>query len=173
MAERGLSLARRVGFAWRLLRRDLSSGRLLVMLLAATLAVASTVSVDLLVTRVEQTMLAESSALLAGDLALVTREPSPDGAVADARRHGLDVPRTASLRSVVAVGEALQLVQLKAVDEAYPLRGRLLVAPALHAAAQPAVHGPPAGEVWADARLFQLLDLEVGTGSRSGQRPCA
>ncbi|MGR8921574.1 MAG: ABC transporter permease [Gammaproteobacteria bacterium] len=148
--------------ALRLLRRDLGGGRLLVMLLAAVIAVASTVSVNLLVNRVQRAMVAESSALLAGDLALVTKDaPSPSFAEA-AGAAGLDVAHTVALRSVVAAGERLQLVRLKAVDAAYPLRGALQVTDAPFGAVERLAAGPARGEVWGDLRLFQLLGLEVG-----------
>ena len=163
MLEAGLPRTRLMRFAWRLLRRDLGSGRLLVMLLAATIAVASTASVNLLVRRVDRALLAESSALLAGDLAVVTRDPVPAEYTRRAHEFALTTAHTVSLRSVVAVDERLQLVQLKAVDAAYPLRGELLTAPAPNTRATPAATGPAPGEVWADARLFQLLDLTVGS----------
>ncbi len=149
-------------FAARLLRRDLASGRLLVMLLAAVIAVASTVSVNLLVSRVKQVVVSESSALLAGDLALATNAPAPARYASRAQSLGLKVSHTVSLRSVVASDGRLQLVRLKAVDDHYPLRGELQVADSAIAAIERVRRGPATGEVWADARLFQLLDLKVG-----------
>ena len=115
-------------FSARLLRRDLGSGRLLMMLLAATIAVASTVSVGLLVERVSAMMVAESSALLAADLAIVTRDPPPPRYAQRAQAFDLKSSATVNLRSVVAKADALQLVQLKAVDKFYPLHGELHIA---------------------------------------------
>jgi putative ABC transport system permease protein len=149
-------------FALRLLRRDLASGRLLVMLLAAVVAVASATSINLLVTRVERVMLAESSALLAGDLALTSSDPIATETIAQARAAGLTTALTVTLRSVVGAGETLQLVRLKAVDDAYPLRGQPLIAAALGARPRTVTNGPPRGEVWGDPRLVQLLGLGVG-----------
>ncbi|MGE0484348.1 MAG: ABC transporter permease [Gammaproteobacteria bacterium] len=149
-------------FALRLLRRDLASGRLLVMLLAAVVAVASATSINLLVARVERVMLAESSALLAGDLALTSRDPIPAATIAQARAAGLETALTVTLRSVVGAGDALQLVRLKAVDDAYPLRGEPLVAAALGERPRRTPGGPPRGELWGDPRLVQLLGLDVG-----------
>jgi putative ABC transport system permease protein len=61
--------------AWRLLRRDLASGRLTVMLAATVIAVASTVAVSLLVTRVDRALVAESSALLMAAILSPPRSP--------------------------------------------------------------------------------------------------
>lgn len=148
--------------AWRLLWRDLASGRLGVMLLATVIAVASTVTVSLLVARVESALVAESSALLAGDLALLGSTDPAMRYLERARAAGLDAARTASLRSVVAADERLELTQLKAVDDAYPLRGQLLVSDTPGGTGAPARHGPPRGEVWVEAKLLSLLDLAMG-----------
>ena len=148
--------------AWRLLCRDLASGRLTVMLAATVIAVASTVAVSLLVTRVDRALVAESSALLAADLALLSSAPPPEKYVSDATALGLEHARVAAMRSVVGKGEQLQLVQLKAVDDAYPLRGQLLIADASDAPPQTVSHGPARGEAWAEAKLTGLLQLKLG-----------
>lgn len=156
-------------FATRLLKRDIASGRLLIMLLATTIAVASTSAVNLLVSRVKVGMVAESSALLAGDLALTARDMPPARYAELATRHNLQVAQIVSLQSVVAFGEQLQLVRLKAVDEAYPLRGDLQVAAHPFAENSRSLNGPPSGEVWADLRLYQALGLKTGDAINVGQ----
>ena len=148
--------------AWRLLCRDLASGRLTVMLAATVIAVASTVAVSLLVTRVDRALVAESSTLLAGDLAVLSSAPPPANYITDATALGLKSARLAAMRSVVGLGEQLQLVQLKAVDDAYPLRGQLLIAEAAAGPPLSVAHGPPRGEVWAEAKLLGQLHLRSG-----------
>ena len=132
------------------------------MLAATVIAVASTVSVNLLVTRVDHALMAQSSALLAGDLAVLSSAPPPDIYTSSATRLGLKYARLAAMRSVVGSAEQLQLVQLKAADDAYPLRGQLLIAEAAEATPQTVAHGPPRGEVWAEAKLLNLLQLQIG-----------
>ena len=148
--------------AWRLLCRDLASGRLTVMLAATVIAVASTVAVSLLVTRVDRALVAESSTLLAADLAVLSSAPPPANYISDATALGLSSARVVGMRSVVGVGEQLQLVQLKAVDDAYPLRGQLLIAATAAAPPLTVAHGPPPGEVWAEAKLLDQLHLNIG-----------
>ena len=142
--------------------RDLASGRLLIMLFATVIAVASTVSVSLLIAHVEYVLTAESSALLAADLAILTNDPPPLVYAHDARAIGLATARSASMRSVVSYDKQLQLVLLKAVDANYPLRGQLEIAATPFGIASKTNNGPARGEVWADAKLFQLLGIEVG-----------
>lgn len=132
------------------------------MLAATVIAVASTVAVSLLVTRVDRALVAESSALLAGDLAVLSSTPPADAYLSDAARFALKHAQVAAMRSVVGKGEQLQLVQLKATDDAYPLRGQLLTADAPAAAPSAIDHGPARGEVWAEAKLLGLLQLTVG-----------
>ena len=157
--------------AWRLLLRDISSGRLLIMFFATAIAVASTVSVSLLVARVEQVLIAESSALLAADLAIVTNDLPPPDYENDARALGLTTARSASMRSVVAYDDQLQLVSLKAVDANYPLRGQLEIAATPFGISSKLNTGPEPGEVWADPKLFQLLDIDVGDIVTIGRAP--
>lgn len=132
------------------------------MLAATVIAVASTVAVSLLVTRVDRALVAESSALLAADLALLSSAPPPAHYTDDAARLGLEFARLAAMRSVVGRADQLQLVQLKAADDAYPLRGQLLIADAAESSPRTVAHGPPRGEVWAEAKLLNLLQLELG-----------
>lgn len=148
--------------AWRLLGRDLASGRLTVMLAATVIAVASTVAVSLLVTRVDRALVAESSALLAGDLAVLSSAPPPTNYVDEAISQGLRYARVAGMRSVVTRGEQLQLVQLKATDDAYPLRGQLLIADSANSEPKSVAHGPPRGEVWVEGKLLSQLGLRTG-----------
>ena len=145
-----------------MLCRDLASGRLTVMLAATVIAVASTVAVSLLVTRVDRALVAESSALLAGDLAVLSSAPPPANYIDEASRQGLRYARVAGMRSVVARGEQLQLVQLKATDDAYPLRGQLLVANTADSEPHSVAHGPPRGDVWVEEKLLTQLGLHIG-----------
>lgn len=157
-----------VRLALRLVRRDLGSGRLLVMTLAASVAVASTVAVSLLVARVEQVLVAEASALLAADFAIASNEPPPPAYAQAAQRHGLRSVVTASLRSVIAHGERLQLVNLRALGDGYPLRGELTIARVAGGAPERVAHGPPRGELWADARVLALLEVAPGAVVKVG-----
>lgn len=157
-----LKLPRSVpSLAFRFLQRDIRSGRLATMLMATFVAVAATVSVALLVERVNQIMVAESSALLAGDLAIsgATRQPAIR---ATAETYDLDTNETVALRSVVAAGEKLQLVRLKAVGSSYPLRGQLRISEQLNGRAEPSTSGPQRGEIWADPRFFHLTESAPG-----------
>ena len=141
------------------------------MLAASVIAVASTVTVSLLVSRVDRALVAESSALLAGDLAVMSSTAPPAEYRETAAALGLKTARLASLRSVVSAGEQLQLVQLKAADSHYPLRGQLLIADAPDASPQNVEYGPSPGEIWVEAKLLSLLGVQVGATLSVGRTP--
>jgi putative ABC transport system permease protein len=66
------------------------------------------------------------------------------------------------MRSVVTAGDALQLVELKAVAAGYPLRGEVLVADEAFADPRTASAIPGRGTVWVESRLLSLVGIDVG-----------
>jgi putative ABC transport system permease protein len=148
--------------AARLFRRDLRSAPCMIIMLATLVAVAAITAVGSFTDRVRLALDQQSSALLAADLALISSTPLPAAFSAQARTAGLAVSATLSMRSVVAHGEELQLVELKAVADAYPLRGELLISDGPGQVARSAPGIPPRGEAWVESRLLQRLGLAVG-----------
>ena len=55
-----------------------------------------------------------------------------------------------------------QQVQLKLVDDQYPLKGELVLAKAPGANGTASLSGPVEGEIWVDARLYSKLGLDIG-----------
>lgn len=143
-------------------RRDLRAGELTLVVVAIVTAVAALSAVSLFVDRAERALAAQGNALLAADLALESANAIPETLAAEARGLGLDVARTLSMRSVLQSGDRLQLTELKAVDDDYPLRGQVSIADAPYDAAREVSVVPAPGTLWADARLLQSLSIEVG-----------
>jgi predicted lysophospholipase L1 biosynthesis ABC-type transport system permease subunit len=65
---------------------------------------------------------------------------------------------------MLVVGERMQLVEVKAVDGDYPLRGRLAVGRDPFAVPVPTDVVPEPGTAWPDAQLAQVLKLAPGQG---------
>lgn len=63
-----------------------------------------------------------------------------------------------------------QHVQLKIVDDHYPLQGQLVVAESLQDEHDSVVNGPKVGELWVGSRLFTALELRVGQALNVGRR---
>ena len=159
-----------LALAARLFRRDLRSAPCAIIVLAAFVAVAAITAVGSFTDRVRLALDAQSSALLAADMALVSSEVIPPDIAERAAATGIDTTELLGMRSVVTHGEQLQLVELKAVTDGYPLRGELLLTDTMFGAGVRASGIPPRGEAWVEARLLQRLGLAPGATITIGDR---
>ncbi len=157
-------------FALRSLRRDWRAGELRVLALALMIAVASVTSVGFFTSRVEQVMEQQAGELLAADLVVLSPNLISARLDQEAELRDLETARTLSFASMLMTEEGLQLAEIKAVSDAYPLRGVLRTAPAPFAADEPAKRGPRPGTVWLDPRLASMLGTPVGGTVTVGER---
>jgi putative ABC transport system permease protein len=156
--------------AWRNLRRDAAAGELRLVMLAVMLAVAALTSVGFFADRLKGQLQRDARQLLGGDAVVASDNPLPESFVQQAQALGLRTAATVSFPSMArasdAQGGATRLVAVKAVPEAYPLRGALRVS--LQPGGPDAVAGesgprtPARGEVWLDAAVLDSLNLKVG-----------
>ena len=152
--------------AWRislrLLRRDWRSGELYLLSAALILTVAAITAVGFFTDRVEATMERQGSELIAADLAIESSSPLPASLQDEAETRGLARARLLEFRSMAVAERAPQLVQIKAVDPAYPLRGQLRLRDGFDRPERAVPGGPPAGEIWVESRLLRLLGVDIG-----------
>jgi putative ABC transport system permease protein len=146
-----------------MLARDWRAGELTVLGVALMLAVAALTSVGFLSDRVEQALRLQSHQLLGGDLLLSADHPWPDEFRREAAARGLRLAESASFASMVSLGDASVLAEVKAVTEGYPLRGSLRTAPALNLPDAETRGVPQTGEAWGDERLAGSLNFPPGT----------
>ena len=149
--------------ALRMLARDWRAGELTVLGVALLLAVAALTSVGFLTDRVEQALRLQSHQLLGGDLLLSADHPWSDDFRREAVSRGLRLAESATFASMVSLGEASILAEVKAVSEGYPLRGSLRTAPILNAPDADTRDVPRPGAAWGDERLAGTLKLSPGT----------
>lgn len=149
-------------FSWRALRRDWRAGELKVLAVALVIAVASITSVGFFTDRVRLAMSEQAAELLAADLVVSSTRAAPAEWEAQARQLGIATARYVNFPSVILVNDFPQLVDVKAVTEAYPLRGPLRVADTPFGAERIADGIPKPGTVWLDARALGALKLTVG-----------
>jgi len=147
--------------ALRAFRRDLGDRHFIVIGVAIVIAVASITAVDMFTERVRSALERQSSALLAADLAVISNDPLPSGYPELAASLGLVSTQILSMRSVVTFGKNLQLAELKAVAQGYPLRGEMLVADLPFAEPHPTRVVPAPGTVWVEGRLSERLTLKL------------
>ena len=148
--------------AWRLFRHEARRGELTIILLAIVLSVAAVLSLSLFSERLQQALTDRSAEFIAADRRLNSRYPVDTQWLDEAQRVGLQTAQQISTRSMVFGEQEMALADLRAIDNQYPLKGSITVAPQPFAVANDIDGGPAAGEAWIDSRLFQLLDVELG-----------
>jgi len=156
--------------ALRTLRREWHLPELRTLAASLLLAVVALGVVATLASRVEHGLLASAAELIGGDAGLSAPQALPQAYSDEARQRGLAITRSAGFPSVGFAGERGQLLDVDAVDGAWPLRGALELA--AHGASS-AGHGPPAGAVYLDHRAMVALGLAVGDRVQLGGQELA
>ena len=151
--------------AWRTLWRDVRAGELRLLLVALTLAVAALSAVAFFSSRLDAVLRRDAAQLLGGDLVVSSDNPLPAAFAAKAAGLGLHTAQTQTFptmaRAPEAKGGAGRLITLKAVNDAYPLRGALRVG-ASHAG-QASGAAPPASDA--------QVSSEAAPAGAAGLRP--
>lgn len=148
--------------AFRMMLRDLRAGELHLLGLAIVIAVASLTSVGFLADRVGRALDREANQLLGGDLLLRADRPWPAGFADEAGERGLRTAETVLFTSMASTDEAAVLAGVKVVEDGYPLRGAIRIAPGPNQPDEVAGRAPAPGELWLDERLFAELGVKVG-----------
>lgn len=149
--------------ATRMLARDWRGGELGVLVLALVLAVGVVSGISAFTTRLQNALETESHRFLAADLVARSGRELPAPWLDEAQQRDLEIATVLTFPSMVYAGDdAMQLASVKAVSDAYPLRGELGFSETAFAEVVPRSQGPGPGQVWLDSRLFPLLDVAPG-----------
>lgn len=148
--------------AWRMFLRDWRAGELRILAAALILAVTSVTSVGFFSDRVRQAMIGQAQQLLGADLLVTADHPLPLIYAEEAQRRGLAIAGSTSFISMARGKELTQLVGVKAVSAAYPLRGALRIAVHPGQSDRQARGVPPSGSVWVDERLLGMINKKIG-----------
>jgi len=151
---------------WRQLLRDFRAGELRLLVVAVTLAVAALTAVGFFADRINGGLARDARQLLGGDAIVVSDQPPPASFEARARSLGLVTAVTANFPSMGRApddkGGATRLVSVKAVSDAYPLRGRLRIRGGAGSKEEDVARSPAPGTAWVDAAVLDSLALQVG-----------
>ena len=148
--------------AFKLLWRDWRAGELTLLLVSLVIAVSTVTTITLFVDRLQQALLKESATFLAADRVIASSAPIATGILARADELGLQQAQTISFLSMVFSDDRAQFSSVKAVNDSYPLRGKLIVSDAPFVRGTPIEFGPPPGEVWLESRLLPSLGVNRG-----------
>ena len=153
---------------WRSLWRDLRAGELRLLIVAVSLAVAALTAVGFFADRLNGGLQRDARQLLGGDAVISSDNPTSPIFIAKAKELGLQTAQTLGFPTMARAeskGQAdamTKLVALKAVSEAYPLRGNLQIAAKQGAEPAKTRAVPALGEAWVDAALLDGLGVQVG-----------
>ena len=164
------AFTRRPPSIWRLAARqtarDFRAGELRLLIVAVMLAVAALTAVGFFADRINNGLARDARQMLGGDAIVASDQPAPPTFTAKARELGLATATTTSFpsmgRATERQGGASRLVAVKAVSDAYPLRGRLGVNAGPGTPQQSLARAPEVGSVWVDPALLDALNLKIG-----------
>ncbi|WP_394132649.1 ABC transporter permease [Shewanella maritima] len=147
--------------AWRLFRRELSQGQLVLIVLAITLAVLSVSGLSRVSERLQVAINGEAANFIAADRIIDSPIPLDESVLQLADSNGLQHVKNMQFNSMVYAGDNFQLVTIKAVGPGYPLKGQIELASG-------ATNDLPGKhQAWFETRLGGLMgypdSLELGS----------
>ncbi len=146
------------------------AGALRVLVFALVLAVSAITAVGFFTERVESALSQQGALLLGGDLAVLADHEIPAAFLDNAQKLGLATVKTYEFPSMVVAGDNSQLVEIKAVEPSFPLRGDLTLGATIEDAGKVVKAAPGNGEVWVEPRLANALHLAVGEQVTVGEK---
>ncbi|MBL8510545.1 MAG: FtsX-like permease family protein, partial [Betaproteobacteria bacterium] len=165
-------MMKKLSLALRLLRRNAQSAEARVLFFALFIAVASITTVSFFADRVALALNQQANELIAADVVVITDKPTPDRYRDEAVRLKLKTVESISFPSMVAgdvdLGQGVNLADLKAVSDGFPLRGKLRIADQPGQVDRVAESIPAPGTVWVPEVLLARLNMQVGDTLRVG-----
>jgi len=145
-----------------MLWRDWRGGELTILAIGLVIAVTSITAVGFFTDRIERGLKQQSAELIGADLVITSSRQEVSDYIEEARAHHFQVAMTQQFRSIVLGNGRPQLVEVKAVTAGYPLRGVLRISDTAFGVDEATTGIPAPGDIWVEARLLQMLDVEVG-----------
>jgi putative ABC transport system permease protein len=156
----------------RMLRRNAKSGEAKVLLIALFIAVASVTTVSFFADRVESALSRQAGELIAADVVVAADKPIAARYFEEAARLKLDKAEAVGFPSMVAgdeaKGQGVNLADIKAVTDGFPLRGKIRMADKPGAPDRDATGIPAPGTVWVPEVLLVRINANVGDELKVG-----
>lgn len=153
-------IALRVG--GRLLRRDIATGEVRVLLAALILAVTAVSSVGFVTDRAKRALDLEANRLLGGDAVLRSDRPIDEEPRELAAALGLQSTDTQGFPSMVRVGGTLKLSEIRGLGEGFPLRGKFVLQRRPNGPRVEASSVPAPGTLWLSRAGAEALGAQIG-----------
>ncbi|MCA0901936.1 ABC transporter permease [Microbulbifer agarilyticus] len=146
----------------KLLGRDWRGGELALIATALVLAVSCVTAIAHFSDRLTRAMHIQSQSFLAAERVVQSSKVVPQEWLRKADELGLEQAQTTAFASMLSAGDEFQFASVKAVTDRYPLIGHLEVRANASDEPRPVQQGPAPGEVWLEARLLPLMNLQIG-----------
>lgn len=130
-----------------------SSG-LYLLLIALVVAISSTTALKFSHQKIQQAVALQAAELLAADVVLTDQTPLATTWQTQAKQYGLTSSEVTSFSSMAYTSDQFVMVNVKAVQENYPLRGVLHTQPTQQTLAK--------GQIWLSPRARDLLQVKLG-----------
>ncbi len=143
-----------LNLAWRLFKRELSQGQLILIILAITLAVLSVTGLASVSERLQLAINGQASKFIAADRIIDSPNKIDPKVLSLADEMGLSQVSSMQFNSMLYAGDAFQLVTVRAVAEGYPLKGDIELSTGK------ADGLPQADHIWFETRLGGLLGIQ-------------
>ena len=158
--------------ALRMFRRNAKSIESRVLFVALLIAVMSVTTVSFFADRVESALNRQANELIAADMVVISDKPVAPRFRDEASRLNLRIAETTTFPSMVSGdqenGQGVNLAELKAITDGFPLRGKIRIAESPIAESRDAVGIPAPGTIWVPDVLLARINAKVGDDLRVG-----
>lgn len=142
--------------------RDLKEGDGRISMLTQTALLFFLVTLTLTSASIQRYLADNLDQMLGSDLVVESHTPLAADQLATLSSMAAGVATTSVTNIILTHNDKWERVQLKRVDDAYPLQGDLQIGDTPAATQTPARRGPRVGEIWLGARLAAKLGANVG-----------
>ncbi|QHH96100.1 ABC transporter permease [Acinetobacter dispersus] len=137
-----------------LLLQSFRTGGLYLLIIALSLAISATTALKFSNTQVQNAVALQAAEMLGGDLVLSDKDPIQPNWLQQADELKLKHAPVTIFSSMAHTQDQFVMVNVKAVDANFPLRGQLVI--------QPKAQAIQPGEVWLSQRAMDLLHAKMG-----------
>ncbi|CAD9194628.1 ABC transporter permease [Acinetobacter bohemicus] len=137
-----------------LLKQSFKSSGVYLLIIALVLAISATTALKFSNEQIQNAVALQAAEMLAADLVLTDNQPLEKKWQDQANQLTLQQSKVTTFSSMAHTHEQFVMVNVKAIDDAFPLRGDIRVVPTADKI--------QAGQVWLSARALDLLHVKVG-----------
>ncbi|MBJ7554034.1 ABC transporter permease [Marinomonas spartinae] len=159
-----------MSFAWRFMRKEMRSSDVVTLLVALVISIGTVTAISLFIDRLRLSFEQESASLLAADRVVRSDQVIPPSWLQQAESLKLSVAERASFSTMIFAKNKLQLSQVSAVTNGYPLKGHFLVDSTLFGQGVKSNESPKPGFIWISSRLASLLGVTIGQTVEVGDK---